>query len=226
MTAPTGPDALLAGFEQFDTATVSDALDRLGIAGVIHGIGRLATTRAIAGYAETVQLVPDDGTPSTRHLCTAAIEAGDERSVIVVAGGLPDCGGWGGLLSRAAAHKQIRGAVVDGAARDVDEAAAIGFPVFARGSAPATARGRQREVHSAEPVVIDGISICPGDLVLADGTGIVVVPRGRAEEVLLAAETIQQREQAMIELIEAGEPVSAVLGRNYESMLSAGSTGS
>jgi regulator of RNase E activity RraA len=206
-------------FERFDTGTVSDALDRLAMVGAIQSVSRLTTDRTVVGYAVTVQLGPDDGSPSERHLCTAAIEAGDDRSVIVVAGGRLDCGGWGGLLSRAASYKGIRGVIVDGASRDVDEAAAIGLPVFARRAACATARGRQREVGSGEPVVVDGVRIAPGDVVVADGSGLVVVPRADALRVVEAATAIHEREQEMAARIGAGETVSAVLGGNYESML-------
>jgi 4-hydroxy-4-methyl-2-oxoglutarate aldolase len=218
----TSAAARLMYFSRFDTATVSDALDRLEIPGVIYGIRRLATRSVIVGYAETVQLGPDDGSPSTRHLCASAIAEGGPNTVIIVAGGRLDCGGWGGLLSRAAQQRSIRGVIVDGASRDVDEAEEIGFPVYARTGAPATARGRQRELRTGEPVVIDGITVSRGDLLLADGTGVVVVPANRIDEVGAVARDIYDREQGLAERLAAGEPVTAVLGVKYETMLTEG----
>ena len=139
--------------------------------------------------------------------------------MIVVAGGRLDCGGWGGLLSRAAAHKGVRGAIVDGATRDVDDANEIGFPVFARGSAAPTARGRQREIASGITVEIGTVAVSPGDLVIADGTGVVVVRYVNIEEVLSAAQVIFAKEQAMAQRIADGEPVTGALSREYESMV-------
>ena len=207
----SGRDPLLDRFSAFDTGVISDALDRLGMTGVVNAVTRLAGDANIVGYAVTVQLAPDDGSPSLRHLCATAIHEGDEQSVIVVAGGLETCGGWGGLLSHAASYKGIRGAIVDGATRDVDEANELGFPVFARRASPSTVRGRQREIASQVRVVIDEVAVNPGDLIVADGTGIVVVPRARAAEVATVAGEIAERERAMASRLASGETVTSVL---------------
>lgn len=218
MTSPSPPD-LLQALAGYDSGTVSDALDSLGISGVLTSLTRITTAATVVGSVVTVQLGPDDGTPSTRHLGTAAIDAADSRSVILVAGGADDAGGWGGLLSRAARHKGVRGVVVEGAVRDVDEAEALGFPLFAHRATPRTARRRQRETGSGTPVVVDGVRVEPGDLLVADGTGVVVVPLARAAEVVAAAQAVDAREQAMVGRLDAGEQASQVLGRSYESML-------
>jgi 4-hydroxy-4-methyl-2-oxoglutarate aldolase len=76
------------------------------------------------------------------------------------------------LLSRAARRRGVRGVVVDGACRDIDEAQALGFPLYARAAVPTTARGRAIELATNVPVTIDGVSIAPADLVIADGSGI------------------------------------------------------
>ena len=112
---------------------------------------------------------PSPGAPK-RHLSTAAVDASGAGDVIVVAHqGRTDCAGWGGLLSRAAVIRGIDGVVVDGVARDLAEAAAVGLPVFASGSTSVTARGRAVEVCWGEPVEFAGVRVAPGDLVLADG---------------------------------------------------------
>ncbi len=204
-----------------DTCAVSDALDRHGITGVVTGLRPLAAPRTIAGRAVPVLLGPPpapQGIPA-RHLGTAAVDASGPDDVIVVAHqGRTDCAGWGGLLSRAAAARGIAGVVVDGAARDLAEAATAGLPVHARAGTPVTARGRAVEHTWGEPVEVGGVPVSPGDLVLADAGGVAIVPAARAAEVLATAERIAATEAAMAEAIGAGTPATDVMGRTYEEL--------
>jgi len=163
--------------------------------------------------------VPSPGAPK-RHLSTAAVDASGPGDVIVVAHqGRTDCAGWGGLLSRAAVIRGIDGVVVDGAARDLAEAAAVGLPVFASASTSVTARGRAVQVGWGEPVEFAGVPVAPGDLVLADAGGVVVIPLAQAEAVLTAAERIAATEAAMAAALDAGRPVSEVMGATYEELI-------
>ena len=213
---------LVERLRKLDSAAVSDALDRHGIAGVLYGLRPLAADRPIAGRAVTVRLGPPGSPgapPPARHLGTAAVDAAGPGDVIVVAHqGRVDCAGWGGLLSRAAAARGIAGVVVDGAARDLGEAEAAGLPVHAVLAVPVTARGRAVELAWGEPVELAGVPVAPGDLVLADGGGAVVVPAARAAQVLATAERIAATEAAMAAAIDAGRPVSEVMGRTYEEL--------
>lgn len=204
-----------------DTCAVSDALDRHGIQGVITGLRPLAAVRPFAGRAVTVRLGPpvEGDTLPKRHLGAAAVDASGPGQVIVVAHqGRTDCAGWGGLLSRAAAGRRIEGVVVDGAARDLAEAAAAGLPVYARAATIVTARTRAAEHAWGEPVELDGVVVAPGDLVLADSGGVAVIPAAHAEQVLATAERIAATEAAMAGAIEAGTPVSDVMGKTYEEL--------
>lgn len=206
--------------EKIDTCVLSDALDRLGIKGVAFGLRRLAGNARVAGRVITVTLGPAEGGTAPRHLCTAAVEQGGSADVIVVEHhSHRQAAGWGGILSFAAKQRGIAGVIVDGMCRDIDEAEAFGFHVFGAGSVPSTARTRVMEVACQEPVVIGGVRVRPGDLVLADGTGVVFVPAVRADEVITLAEQLAAREQAMIARIRNGETVSAVMNHQYESML-------
>jgi regulator of RNase E activity RraA len=207
-----------------DTCAVSDALDRHGLRGVLPGLRSLAADRPLAGHAVTVCLGPPtaEGAPARRHLGTAAVDASGPGQVIVVAHqGRTDCAGWGGLLSRAAAARRIEGAVVHGAARDLAEAAAAGLPVHALAPTPVTARGRAVEHSWGEPVELGDLTVAPGDLVLADSGGVVVIPAAHAETVLATAEQIAATEAAMAEALEAGTPVSDVMGKTYEELTDA-----
>ena len=130
-----------------------------------------------------------------------------------------DCAGWGGLLARGAARKNMGGIIVDGAVRDVDECAALGMPVFARGATPMTARGRAIEHSFNEPICIAGLSVFPGDLVLADGTGVVFLPVVEAARILEVANQLFNREEALGREIDSGRPLDAVMNAKYEDML-------
>jgi 4-hydroxy-4-methyl-2-oxoglutarate aldolase len=223
MPEPQGtPDALLARLAALDSCACSDALDRLGLLGVASGLRPLTVARRVSGRVITVALGPVGSAAASggRHLGTAAIEAAQPGDVIVVAaGGRVDAAGWGGVLSLAATMRGVRGVIVDGACRDVDESTTLGLPVYALAAIPATARGRQAEVGWNTPVEVAGIAVVPGDLVVADGSGVVFVPASRAADVIVAAEQIAAREAAMARRLRAGEPASAVLSADYEQML-------
>jgi 4-hydroxy-4-methyl-2-oxoglutarate aldolase len=122
-------------------------------------------------------------------------------------------------LSLAATLRGVAGVVADGACRDVDEAVDLELPVYARGVTPLTARGRQGEVAWDVPVPVAGVTVHPGDLVIADRSGVVFLPTEHAERVITAAEEVAAREQALSVRIKNGEPSAAVLSANYERML-------
>lgn len=219
------PTPLLARLQALDTCVVSDALDRLDMPGAVAGIVALSTALRIAGRAVTVKLGGPvklgaaDGAVSPRHLSTAAVEAGGPGTVIVVEHPGGPAAGWGGLLSLAAQVRGIEGVVVDGPARDIDEASELGFPVFARSATPVTARGRLVEIGWNVPVTIGGAAVAPDDLVLADASGVVFVPVGRAGEVIGVAAGLAEREAGMARAIRQGTPVSQVMGGDYERLL-------
>jgi regulator of RNase E activity RraA len=206
---------------RLDSCALSDALDKLGLAGAVSGIHRLSTDRRITGRVLTVKLVADEGRPAaSRHLGTAAIEAAKPGDVIVVEQrtGI-DAAGWGGTLSLGAALRGVAGVIVEGPARDVDESAQHDFPVFARGHTARTARGRIVEAGTNVPIVVGEIPVSPEDFVVADGSGVVFVKAAEIERVLEAAEAIADRERSMAESLRAGTPISEVMGKSYETML-------
>jgi regulator of RNase E activity RraA len=210
-----------ARLAQLDACAVSDALDKLGLTGVATGIERLATDQRISGRVVTVKLEADDGRPvASRHLGTTAVESAQPGDVIVIEQrtGI-DAASWGGNLSFAAQQRGVAGVIVDGPARDIDEAQGYGFPLFARSRTPHTARGRIVETGTNVPIVVSGVTVTPGDYVVADGTGIVFVVAGEIEAVLEAAEAIASRERAMVAALREGIPVTQVMGKSYETML-------
>jgi len=214
-------DQLVERLSRLDTCAVSDALDRLGLAGVVLGIHPTAPPAKIAGRVVTMKLVDRTSANSTTtsHLGTHAIQAALPGDVVVIQHGRLDAAGWGGILSAGAKTKGLAGVIVDGAARDIDEAREMGFPMFAREAIPSTARGRIVEESFQERVRIGRVEVNPGDLVLADGSGVAFIAAERAEEVLESAEMIAAREAKMKEAVLAGDPIVEVMGRDYETML-------
>jgi regulator of RNase E activity RraA len=204
----TSNELLLTPYEALDAAAVSDAVDALGLAPGQAGFLPVWGHPKIVGIAATVQLEPYVPGPSGAHIGTMAVAAATSTDVIVVANeGRTDVSCWGGLLSLGAMLKGVRGVVADGACRDVNEAREIGFPVFAKGRIPATARGRLQQRSTGEPVRLGNVTVTPGDLIFADETGVVVVPRANAEEVLEKAQAIMGREQAIAADLRSGVPL-------------------
>jgi 4-hydroxy-4-methyl-2-oxoglutarate aldolase len=214
------PD-VLARLAAVDACAVSDALDKLGLQGVVTGIHRLSTDRRISGRVVTVKLEPDDGRPAaSRHLSTAAVESAQSGNIIVIEQrtGI-DAAGWGGNLSLGAKLRGVAGVIVEGSSRDVDEAREYDFPVFAREHTSRTARGRIVETGTNVPITVGDIPVAPGDYVVADGSAVVFVAARDIERVLEAAEAIAERERAMAASLREGMPISQVMGKSYETML-------
>ena len=207
---------------RLDACAVSDALDQLGLPPSVTGLGSRAAKGRISGEVITVTLAagkPPEGT-KPRHLCTTAIDRAAPGQVIVVEQrtGI-ECAGWGGILSNAARGRGISGVIVEGLARDVDEAADIGFPVYARGCTARTARGRIYETSTGEPIIVGDVTVATGDWAVADGSGAAFVPAARIDDVLTAAERIALREAGMTKAVLAGHAVSTVMGGDYEHLL-------
>jgi 4-hydroxy-4-methyl-2-oxoglutarate aldolase len=205
---------------ELDSCAVSDALDKLGLKGSVTGLHRFSTLRRIAGRVLTVKLDRAEGRSSTRHLCTAAIEAANPGDIIVVeqSTGL-DAASWGGNLALGAKMRSVAGVIVEGPARDIDDCIRLDFPVFARSHTSRTARGRIVEVATNEPITVGDVTVSPGDYAIADGSGVVFIAQSEVARVLQTAEAIMEREEAMAQALREGNPISKVMGANYETML-------
>jgi regulator of RNase E activity RraA len=118
---------------------------------------------------------------------------------------------WGDLLTVAAQVNGIEGTVIDGACRDADAVAEARYPLWARAAVPVTARGRIAERGSDVPVLFGGVLVQSGDLVLADGSGVVFLPAARAGEIIATAERLTARQAAMVAAIRGGESVIDVM---------------
>jgi len=167
--------------ELFYSAVVCDALDGLGYPRQSPRVPLrpLTTQGVLIGRAKTT-LWADMAHPDPRpyELELKAVDTcGPDDVLIAAAGGSMRSGLWGELLSTAARRSGCVGAIVDGAVRDVANMTAMGFAVWARGASPYDSKDRNRVIDIDVPVEIDGVRVAPGDLIVADIDGIVVVPQ-------------------------------------------------
>jgi 4-hydroxy-4-methyl-2-oxoglutarate aldolase len=211
---------LRARLALLDSCAISDALDSLGLPTAVVGLAPLSVVKPICGSVMTVKLIAGTPQHSPRHLCTAAIESAARGDVIVIehSSGV-ECAGWGGVLSVGAQVNGVEGVVIDGPARDIDEARALGFPVYGRSPIARTARGRAYEIDFNCEVRIGEVRVVPGDAVFADSSGVVFLPATQVEEIVRRATRIAERERLMVQALRAGDRITEVVGRNYEEML-------
>jgi 4-hydroxy-4-methyl-2-oxoglutarate aldolase len=188
MNQPPAEISLAMIRDQFTCAVVCDALDALGLGKQSPRVAlRPLTTGAIlVGRCKTTlwaDMAHEDPRPYELEL--AAVDGCQADDILIAAaGGSMRSGIWGELLSTAARNRGCVGAIVDGAVRDVAVMRRMEFPVFARGTCMYDSKNRQRVIDLDVPVEIAGVRFAPGDLVLADEDGVVVVPRAVEAEVL------------------------------------------
>ena len=211
-----------ARLERLSTTNLSDALDAYGLTGATCGIRPVIESWGkIIGRAVTVKLKPFDGITPKHHLGIRAVEAAEPGDIILIANdGKLNISCWGGCLANGAKMKGVSGVVIDGASRDIDDCIEINFPVYARGTVVATARGRAVEESTNEPVNFAGVEVKPGDLVMGDHSGVVIVPWEHIDKVLEKAEALCDKEECMIQDLRSGMSMLEVdLKYNYEKML-------
>lgn len=194
--------------QSFYSAVVADALDSLGFRNQSPrvSLSPLTVDRVLVGRCKTTLWVdmyhPD---PVPYELELKAVDSCQRDDVMIAAAsGSVRSGIWGELLSTASRNAGCVGAIVDGAVRDVHKMSDMDFPVFARGTSVYDSKDRQRVVDMDVPVEIDGVVFHPGDLVIADRDGVVVVPRDAEVEASQRAWQKVHAENDVRDAIRAG----------------------
>lgn len=194
MNTPTRarPDIDLRQVRNLLTSPViSDSLDSLGFARQCLDTGLVAVNvgTVMAGWAFPVRIERVYGVPAEpfRGLLAALDALGADEIFITPTHRARDIAVWGELLSTAAIARGAAGALTDGLIRDTAAIRSLGFPVFSAGTIPLDSKGRHEIIEHGIPIVLDGIRIEPGDLIIADGDGVVVVPEAVVEEVIREA---------------------------------------
>ncbi len=172
----------------------------------VEGLAPLTPTAALCGPAATCACAPGDNLAVHRLL-----EQAPEGSVLVIdAGGRADCAHFGELAAMDAEFRELQGVVVAGAIRDSGALAALGFPVFHGGVAPAGCV-KERVLSVDEPVTIGGVEIAPGDQVVADGDAILVVAAADWPAIETAAQAIRDAEDDIRVALNQGQRLADLL---------------
>jgi 4-hydroxy-4-methyl-2-oxoglutarate aldolase len=202
---PRPSSELIAAMSEQAATTVYEAAGQQG--GLDHGIRPIAPGMQLCGSALTVRCQPADNL--TLHAAIALARPGDV--IVADVGGCLEAGHWGEITTVAAQARGVAGLVIDGGVRDVGPVSRRGFAVFAPAiSMKATVKATPGWIN--HPIVCGGVTVYPGDVVLADDDGVVIVPRERAEQVLAAARQREEREAEVMRRLEAGELTLDVLG--------------
>lgn len=209
------PDGIVARLGRLYTSTLSNALEDLGQDGVILGLPPVTPGMRLAGRALAVlQMTGAAGDfPGSDFKVGAMIDAAGPGDVVVVANDGCAVSSWGGTATYAAKLRGIAGLVVDGGVRDREEIVEHGLPVFARHLVPTTGRGRIRVVEIGGTVTVAGHKVATGDVIVADGTGIVCIPQDKAERVLEIAERLSDDDARAMEEIAAGLSFTEAMAR-------------
>lgn len=225
MSSASTPSTNSSGFtphpgdERLTTAILSDSCDESGLRNQVLN-QRLAPitpgSRAI-GRARTVRFAPalesdlDDPYKESIDFIDG-IAAG--QMIVIATAENNDSGFWGELFSAAAMGAKASGVITDGNLRDTDKIAALGFPAFSRSRRPIDFRARMRVIASDVVVELGGVLIAPGDLVMADDDGAVVVPQAREDEILTRARARAANESTVLAELLSGDSLRTVWERH------------
>jgi len=196
----------MSQLSQYSTSIVSDALDELAVLGVLPGIeARRVGQGRVVGRALPVRLQPKSNDPSAYRFgggvgkpLEQVLQTMQDGDIVVMdLGGSNRAAAWGGLASRIAQRRGVRGTIMWGACRDVDEIRAIGYPVWSVAVCPRRSRNEFTFGAINEPITIQGVTIAPRDFIIADESGVVCVPQGRFDEVIALCARIADQERVL-----------------------------
>lgn len=195
-------DNNVARAARLDTASLSDALDRLGIAGQCHGLLPRSSSFRMAGRAFTVLYGPASNPPGTVGDFIDDLPAG--TVVVLDNGGRTDATVWGDIMTELAHRKDLAGTVIDGICRDTAVCMELGYPVYSKSHWMRTGKDRVQVEATQIPVNIGNARVAPGDILRGDADGVVVIPREHEDKVLEVAEAIEAAEDAIRAEIRKG----------------------
>lgn len=191
---------------KLDTATLSDALDKLRIPGQCLGIKPRDQDFRLAGRAYTILYGPLDAEkPGT--VGDFIDKLGPGTVVVIDNGGREDATVWGDILTFLANKKGLAGTVIDGACRDVHLCLSLKYPIYSRSYSMRTGKDRVQVDAEQVPVNIGDARVQPGDLMRGDADGVVCIPKSREDEVLAVAEQIDAAEAKIRAMLEEGKTI-------------------
>jgi len=204
-------DSAVVRAAQFDTATLSDALDRLGIIGQCAHIRPCDPSFRMTGRAYTLLYGPAAKPAGT--VGDYIDDVPEDQVVVLDNGGREDATVWGDILTEIAHRRRLAGTVIDGINRDVALCLKLGYPIFSKGNWMRTGKDRVQVEGTNVRVTIGQARVGPGDILRGDADGVVVIPREHEAAVLAAAEDIAAAEEHIREATRAGERLDEVRRR-------------
>ncbi len=215
------PAELRAKLEQCPVATLSQMLRQRGLNNVhIDGVHPQPGAGKIVGTAKTLRFVPNREDLFTSHgggynAQKRAFDSVQEGEVIVIeARGVVETGTLGDILAIRARHNGAAGIITDGGVRDYEEVAAIGLPVYSKGPHPAVLGRRHVPWDYDLTIACGGATVQPGDIIVADSDGVVVIPPAIAEDVVAAALAKEEEDGWVAQRIAEGHPVGDLFPMN------------
>ncbi len=184
------------------TSNISDALDRYGISGQCLGLKPLSNSFKLFGPAFTIRMIP-----VTEQKGTVGDYIDDvppDNVIVIDSGGTLDASVWGDLLTTVAKKRKIGGTVINGVCRDSSKSIELDYPIFSLGNIMRTGKGRLQVDKYNVPVLVEKTRVVPGDLVIGDADGVVIVPKERIEEILQSAREIKKKEDLIEKAIIGG----------------------
>ncbi|MHB8574818.1 MAG: RraA family protein [Dehalococcoidia bacterium] len=197
-------DANLEAFKTLPVSGVSDALDRLGLMGQCFGIKPIDRSFKIAGRAFTVRTVPVAAGTKGASVGDYIDDVPAGEVVVLDNAGRLDGTVWGDILTIMAHRRDLGGTVIHGVCRDSSRSLELGYPIFSRGTYMRTGKDRVQADGYSVPASLGDVRVMPGDLMLGDADGVVVVPRGREDEILAVTKEIDEAEERIRQEIETG----------------------
>lgn len=201
-TELTLPKEMIEAFKELDVPSISDAMDKLQLQGGLLGIKPVVPDTCICGQAFTIHYVPCGAVKGTVGDFIDDILPGEVA--VIDNNGRQDCTVWGDIMSIYAAQKGISGTVIDGVCRDINVIRQLRYPIYTKGTYMVTGKDRVYVDRINEPVGISGVQVNPGDLIVGDNTGVIVVPFAHAGQVLRIAQEIERTEQMIVEKVKQG----------------------
>jgi 4-hydroxy-4-methyl-2-oxoglutarate aldolase len=212
---PRADDAVLDGFRRLGedaTSIISDVLDEMSIVGALAASefrptmpGSMIVGRALTVRNEMAGVSPHDA--ARQHVNSMAeIEAHNlaEPDDVLVIQGVPGISNMGGISSQIAKRQGELGAIVEGSVRDVGHSRRVGYPMWSTGVTPITGKWRIETVEINGAVRLRDVVVHPGDIVIADDSGVCIVPLAQATEVLARSLARQRAEEHRCTAIDAG----------------------
>lgn len=195
-------EKIIEELAKMDVASLSDAMDKLGVPCGCIGIRPVVEDMPFCGRAFTVHYVPCGVNKGTVGDFLDDVQPG--QVVVIDNSGREYCTVWGDIMTNVASMRGVAATVIDGVCRDIPGIKAVGYPVYSKGKYMVTGKERVEVDYVNKPVSLSGVQVKPGDIVRGDDTGVIVIPQEYAEDVLEKAKKIEETEQKIIAAVKAG----------------------